>query len=91
MHAHVVLLSRHGDSLIARKCGEEISRKVATRAAAALNAGPMGSEEYWYAVADLDFYLRSDGHRRNPGTTADLIAAALFALLREGRLPPPWR
>ena len=36
------------------------------------------------ALADFDFWLRSDGHRRNPGTTADLIAAALFAGLRDG-------
>jgi triphosphoribosyl-dephospho-CoA synthetase len=31
--------------------------------------------------------LRADGHRRNPGATADLIAAALFVALREGQ---PW-
>ncbi len=34
-------------------------------------------------------WLRADGHRRNPGTTADLVAAALFILLVEGRLPWP--
>ena len=36
--------------------------------------------------AEYDFWLRADGHRRNPGTTADVIAAALFVLLREKRL-----
>ena len=30
------------------------------------------------------FGSASDGHRRNPGTTADLVAAGLFVLLREG-------
>ena len=43
------------------------------------------------AAADFDFWLRADGNRRNPGATADLVAAALFAGLRDGLLPPPWR
>lgn len=50
-----------------------------------------GGEAYHEALADLDFWLRSDGHRRNPGTTADLIAAGLFAGLREGVIQPPYR
>ena len=49
-------------------------------------AGLPGDDAYRSAVADFDFWLRADGHRRNPGTTADLIAAGLFVLLREGRL-----
>lgn len=32
-------------------------------------------------LRDLDCYLRQDGNRRNPGTTADLIAATLFCKL----------
>ena len=89
--AHVSLIARHGDSLIARKCGEEMSQAAAARAQRVLDAGPAETEDYLTALADFDFWLRSDGHRRNPGTTADIIGAALFALLREGRLPPPWR
>lgn len=89
--AHVSLIARHGDSLIARKCGQETSLAAAARAQRVLDAGPAESEDYLTALADFDFWLRSDGHRRNPGTTADIIGAALFALLREGRLPPPWR
>jgi triphosphoribosyl-dephospho-CoA synthase len=42
------------------------------------------------ALAELDFWLRTDGHRRNPGTTADLIAAGLFVGLRERILQPTW-
>lgn len=37
-------------------------------------------------MAGLDFGLRADGHRRNPGTTAEVGAAALFVGLREGWL-----
>ena len=36
------------------------------------------------SVADFDRLLRSNGNRLNPGTTADLIAASLFVLLRGG-------
>ena len=42
-------------------------------------------------VARLDAYLRADGHRRNPGTTADLTAAALFWAYREQLVEPPTR
>ena len=41
----------------------------------------------WQAYLDFDAYLRSDNHARNPGTTADLIAAALFVALRENLIP----
>jgi len=46
-------------------------------------------EEFWRSVAELDFWLRSDGHRRNPGTTADLIAATLFVAIYNGTLSVP--
>jgi triphosphoribosyl-dephospho-CoA synthase len=90
VHAHIRLMSEEADSLIARKCGQAVATEAAARATAVLHAGPPGGEAYWRAVADLDFWLRSDGNRRNPGTTADLIAAALFAGLREGRVLPPY-
>ncbi|HUS40995.1 MAG TPA: triphosphoribosyl-dephospho-CoA synthase [Pirellulales bacterium] len=81
--AHVTLMARFPDSLIGRKCGAAVAEESAARASRVLEAGPAGSSEYHQAVADLDFWLRSDGHRRNPGTTADLIAAGLFVLLRD--------
>jgi triphosphoribosyl-dephospho-CoA synthase len=91
IHTHLALIAEHGDSLIARKCGPELSRKASVIAGQVLACGWPGDEEYYAALADFDFWLRSDGNRRNPGTTADLIAAALFAGLRDGLLPPPWR
>jgi triphosphoribosyl-dephospho-CoA synthase len=84
------LLSEHPDSLIARKCGPEMAQRVARLAAQVLALGQPGDEAYHEGLADLDFFLRSDGHRRNPGTTADLLAAGLFAALREGLLAPPF-
>jgi len=86
---HVKLMSQIPDSLIARKCGSEIAQESAERAAAVLTAGKPGGPPWNAALANLDAWLRADGNRRNPGTTADLIAAALFAALREGKIAPP--
>lgn len=99
--AHVVSLSRELDSLIVRKCGQEVAmhaQMMANRALELLTpdwTGPGAHqgdvESFWNAVADLDFWLRSDGHRRNPGTTADLIAASLFVGIHNGTIEPPYR
>jgi triphosphoribosyl-dephospho-CoA synthase len=89
--AHVDLLAARPDTLIVRKCGAELGAEASARAAAALQARRAGADAYHAALADFDFWLRSDGHRRNPGATADIIAAALFALLRGGRLTWPVR
>lgn len=91
IHTHLLLIARHGDTLIVRKCGAEVAGKACALAEKVLAAGKPGDESYLEAVADFDFWLRSDGNRRNPGTTADLVAAALFAGLRDGLLRPPWR
>ncbi|MHB8970034.1 MAG: triphosphoribosyl-dephospho-CoA synthase [Pirellulaceae bacterium] len=88
VHTQLRLLSRYGDSLIARKCGPALDAQVAVCATRALESGVPGDEAYDTAIADLDFWLRSDHHRRNPGTTADLLAAGLFAALRDGLLRP---
>jgi triphosphoribosyl-dephospho-CoA synthase len=77
-------MSRYPDSLIARKCGDLTAQRAADQAANVLALGQPGDEAYQRGLSDLDFWLRADGHRRNPGTTADLIAAALFAMLRDG-------
>lgn len=83
------LLAEMPDSLIARKCGVAKAREVAVWAAQVLDAGQPDDEAYHEALADLDFELRSDGHRLNPGTTADLIAAGLFVALRDRMIPMP--
>jgi triphosphoribosyl-dephospho-CoA synthase len=86
VQAHVRQLAACGDSLIGRKCGLQTSEQARHRAAAVLAVGSPDDGAYERAVSELDVWLRADGHRRNPGTTADLLAAGLFVLLREGRL-----
>ena len=89
VHTQMRLLGRFPDSLIARKCGPEMAAQVSARARSVLAAGTPGDEDYHRGLADFDFWLRCDGNRRNPGTTADLIAAGLFVVLRAEKISPP--
>lgn len=89
VETHVRVMAEYPDSLIGRKCGIQVAEESAARAARVIQAGPFGSPPYYEALSDLDFWLRADGNRRNPGTTADLIAAALFVALRDGVLDLP--
>jgi triphosphoribosyl-dephospho-CoA synthase len=93
IHAQLHLMARHPDSLIARKRGGAEAQASAERARAVLEAGWPKSEKGRKAIAELDEWLRAEGNARNPGTTADLIAAGLFVLLRTFRLKAgevPW-
>ncbi len=81
--AHITLIAESGDSLIARKRGAAESTRVANLAKNCLseiqfpcNAGSI------LRIQQLDAALRIDGNRLNPGTSADLIAAAIYVMLR---------
>lgn len=76
--AYLEQLACQPDSLIARKCGVATAKDASKRARLALDRGQL---------RELDEWLRGDGNRRNPGTTADLIAAGLFVAIRAGRIP----
>jgi triphosphoribosyl-dephospho-CoA synthase len=84
--AHIRQLTKCPDSLIDRKCGPQIAAEATHRAAAVLELENRDGPALRDALQGFDRWLRGDGHRRNPGTTADLVAAGLFVLLREGRL-----
>jgi triphosphoribosyl-dephospho-CoA synthase len=86
VHAHVRQLAAHGDSLIVRKCGQPTSDEARRRASLVLAAGFPGEKAYQSAISELDRWLKGDGHRRNPGTSADFIAAGLFVCLRDARI-----
>ncbi|WP_233579062.1 triphosphoribosyl-dephospho-CoA synthase [Tautonia sociabilis] len=89
LRAHLTLMAQRPDTLIGRKCGPEIAAESSRRAAAVLDSGwpdrPSSGDE----LRRLDDWLRADGHSRNPGATADLIAACLFVALREGTIEFP--
>ncbi len=83
IHLQLELLARWPDSLIARKCGSAVAEEASVRARSVLAAHWPDTPTGLTALHEFDTWLRSDGHRRNPGTTADAIAATLFAGMRE--------
>lgn len=85
---HIAMIAER-DTLIERKCGTEIAKEAAGRAAAVLKAGHLQSTTGQRELQQFDRWLRADGHRRNPGTSADRIAACLFWAIREGYIQPP--
>lgn len=87
-------LAEFHDSLIFRKRGRRVAEEVRQRALAVFEAGWPDAPRGWEEFHTFDTWLREPGSGRNPGTTADLIAASLFLLLREGTItlpsPYPW-
>jgi len=83
------LMAQHPDTLIARKCDDKVAAQAAEFAGDVVGQGWPLQPAGWTAYQKLDAWLRADGHRRNPGTTADLIAACLFWAIREGYIQPP--
>ncbi len=82
-------LARHPDSLIVRKAGPEVALSASRQAAEVLHAGWPGTALSHHRLQELDAWLRSRGNQLNPGTTADLVTAALFAALRDGTIQLP--
>ena len=78
---HLMQVASEPESLIVRKCGEVLARRASVRAQAVLAVGGLSTEAGRKRFASFDRWLRADGNRRNPGTAADLIAAALFVHL----------
>ncbi len=87
--AYLGFLAHRPDTLIARKRGAAVALEASRRAADVLKAGWPDSAEGIKVLDAFDAWLRLDGHARNPGATADLITAALFAALRDGTIELP--
>ena len=87
---YLTLLAEIPDSLIARKNGAVTAAEVSKRAAAVLRSGGASSEKGIKMIGDFDRYLRQQGNKLNPGTTADLTAAIVFVYFLENGLQK-WR
>lgn len=84
VNLQVHCLSWQPDGLILRKCGFDQAVKVQQLAAelwASRDREAVAVSTWLERLAKFDEYLRADRNRRNPGTTADLIAATLFCRL----------
>ena len=85
----LVLLAHAPDSHIARRGGEALAHDVSSQAKDVLAQGGVRSAAGRRMLDEMDGALRRDAQGKanvgNPGTTADLTAAAIFLeLLREG-------
>lgn len=79
----LAILAHQPDTLIGRKLGSAAAAEVSARAREVLAAGGTRDAAGRAALAAFDAGLRDAHNSRNPGTTADLTAAALFAALVE--------
>lgn len=80
LEAYLRTLAAVPDTLVARKEGRETAESVSAGARRVLAATGTARAE---GLAAFDAELRAHGNRRNPGTTADLVAAGLFVALVE--------
>lgn len=80
----LTLLASSPDTHIARRAGAALAGQVSARARAVLEAGGVRTEDGRRELDAMDRALRDDAHAANPGTTADLTAAAIFVDLIDG-------
>jgi triphosphoribosyl-dephospho-CoA synthase len=81
----LTLLAGTPDTHVVRRGGAARAAEVSRHARAALDAGGVRSAPGRSAIEEMDRALRDPRHAANPGTTADLTAAAAFVVLVESR------
>lgn len=81
------VLAEYPDTFIARKVGIEKAREVSTRANQVLELGALETTLGKQSLREFDLELRKSGNLLNPGTTADIVAAALTLIVLGGYRP----
>lgn len=81
-HAFLWILARQPDTLIIARHGREVAERVTSRARRIMEAGGYLTERGRRMAADLNDDLVREGI--NPGTSADLVTAALYLELLGG-------
>jgi triphosphoribosyl-dephospho-CoA synthase len=81
VEAYMALLSSSIDTHIVRRTGLAAAERVSAQAREALAAGGVRSVAGRQAVDEMDRTMRDARNSNNPGTTADLTAAAIFVTL----------
>lgn len=82
----LTILGEVPDTLIVRKMGMKMAQQVSRLAADVLVKGGVFTPEGQTGLAEMDGVLRDETHKLNPGTTADLTAAAMLLALIEKSL-----
>lgn len=83
----LAVLSEHPDSFIARKVGIDKARAVSSMAKEVLDLGGLETFTGRKSLNEFDLNLRESGNLLNPGTTADVISAALALSVLNGYRP----
>jgi triphosphoribosyl-dephospho-CoA synthase len=77
----LTLLAHSVDTHIVRRTGIAAAERVSTLARGAIEAGGVRSAMGRQAIEEMDRTMRDARNSNNPGTTADLTAAAIFVTL----------
>lgn len=87
IHTFLKALAEYPDTFIARKTGIEKTREVSSEAKEVLELGGLETSRGKQRLREFDLKLRKSGNLLNPGTTADIIAAALALTILGGYRP----
>lgn len=81
------VLAAYPDTFIARKTSLQTATRVSRRASEVLNLGWPQTRVGQRSLREFDRDLRRSSNLLNPGTTADIMAAALSLIVLEGYRP----
>ena len=84
VETYLTLLAAYPDSHIARRAGHARAGEVRRAASAVLDLGGVRSDAGRIAIGELNTALLDWRNLSNPGTTADITAAAIFVTLLTG-------
>ncbi|NWF87575.1 triphosphoribosyl-dephospho-CoA synthase [Candidatus Bathyarchaeota archaeon] len=87
IHTFLKVLSEYPDTFIARKVGIQKAQDVSSMAAEILKFGGLKTLKGREMLREFDLKLRKSDSLLNPGTTADIIAAALALCVLSGYRP----
>jgi triphosphoribosyl-dephospho-CoA synthase len=87
LHTFLQVLAKCPDTFIARKTSLEKAKEVSAKAAQILSAGGLETSDGKRRLAEFDAKLRESSNLLNPGTTADIVAAALSISILGGYRP----
>jgi len=87
IHTFLKILAEYPDTFIARKIGIEKAKQVSVKANEILELGGLETSPGRKSLHEFDLELRKSSNDLNPGTTADIVAAALALYILSGYRP----
>lgn len=87
LHTFLKVLAQHPDTFIARKTSLEQAKEVSAEANQVLSLGGLETSKGRRRLKEFDAKLRMSSNLLNPGTTADITAAALAICTLSGYRP----